>query len=253
MRLTFLGTGTSQGVPIIACHCPVCTSDDVRDRRLRTSALLQTDEGKHILFDIGPDFRQQMLTNQTDHIDAILITHAHRDHVAGIDDIRPLNYFQHGPIDIYLNPEAAETLQRDYRYIFSPHLYPGLPEVNLHTVHSDFHAAGQHITPIHALHKDLPILGYRIGPLAYITDANHIPPQEMEKLQHLDTLVINALRIEPHWSHFNLEQALQVIRQLAPRQAYLTHISHELGLYSNIQNTLPDNVNLAYDNLQIST
>ena len=252
-KLTFLGTGTSQGVPIIGCHCEVCASADPRDSRLRTSALLSA-HGLNILFDIGPDFRQQMLRTGTTRIDAILVTHAHRDHVAGLDDVRPLNYFQHGPIPVYLNQQAAHTLQHDYRYIFSPHQYPGLPELDLHVVDTPFEIQNSKLTvePIHALHKDLPILGYRIDRFAYITDANYIAPSELDKLRGLKVLVINALRHEKHWSHYSLPEALAVISQLRPERAYLTHISHELGTHAHVQSTLPPNVFLAHDNLTIT-
>lgn len=257
MKLTFLGTGTSQGVPVIACHCGVCRSSDERDARLRTSALLQlpTTHGPlptNILFDIGPDFRQQMLRHSVSHLDAILITHAHRDHVGGLDDIRSFNYVQHSHMNIYLNAEAGHAIERDYHYIFEYHQYPGLPEADLHVVDGDpFLAAGVSVLPIRAMHKDLPILGYRVGPMAYITDANYIAPQEMEKLRGLDVLVINALRQEKHFSHYSLPEALDVIRQLQPRRAYLTHLSHEMGLHADVQRLLPSGVYLAYDNLQI--
>lgn len=252
MKLTFLGTGTSQGVPVIACRCAVCTSADAHDCRLRTSALLQTDSGANILFDIGPDFRQQMLNHRVDHLDAILVTHAHRDHVGGLDDIRSFNYVQHRKMDIYLNNEARVAIERDYHYIFTTHQYPGLPEAELHTVSGTFTAAGATVVPINAMHKDLPVLGYRIGSMAYITDANFIPQKEMDKLYGLDVLVLNALRQEHHFSHFSLPESLDVIRQLAPRRAYLTHISHEMGLHANVNSTLPDNIQLAYDNLVIT-
>ena len=265
MQLTFLGTGTSQGVPIIGCDCQVCSSDDPRDSRLRTSALLSVADPTpssaghppplaNILFDIGPDFRQQMLRTGTTRIDAILVTHAHRDHVAGLDDVRPLNYFQHGSIPVYLNQQAAHTLQHDYRYIFSPHQYPALPELDLHVVDTPFEIQNSKLTvePIHALHKDLPILGYRIDRFAYITDANYIAPSELDKLRGLKVLVINALRHEKHWSHYSLPEALAVISQLRPERAYLTHISHELGTHAHVQSTLPPNVFLAHDNLTIT-
>lgn len=252
MRLTFLGTGTSQGVPVIACHCNVCRSSDERDTRLRTSALLTTDNNSNILFDIGPDFRQQMLHHSVEHLDAILITHAHRDHVGGLDDIRSFNYVQHSKMNVYLNNEAKTALLRDYRYIFENHQFPGLPEADLHEVGAEpFLAAGETVMPIRAMHKDLPILGYRIRNFAYITDANYIAPSEMEKLKGVEILVINALRKAKHFSHYSLPEALEVIGQIQPKQAYITHISHEMGLHSEVEKELPDGVHQAYDNLQI--
>lgn len=262
MKLTFLGTGTSQGVPVVACHCRVCSSADPRDDRLRTSALVQIDNGSpaagaadrttaNLLIDIGPDFRQQMLRHRVDHLDAILVTHAHRDHVAGLDDIRSFNYVQHRKMDIYLNAEARTAVERDYHYIFEPHEFPGLPEAELHTVSGPFEAAGTRVVPVGAMHKNLPVLGYRIGPLAYITDANHIDDGEMEKLQGVEVLVLNALRREKHFSHFCLPEALEVIAKVGPRRAYLTHISHEMGLHAEVQQELPNNVFMAYDNLEI--
>jgi len=215
--------------------------------------LLQTDAGRHILFDIGPDFRQQMLRYKVDYLDAILITHAHRDHVGGLDDIRSFNYVQHRKMDVFLNEEAEVAIRRDYRYIFEPHIYPGLPEAELHRVKEDsFIAGGEEVVPIHVMHKDLPILGYRIGDLAYITDANFIQPEEMAKLNGVKVLVINALRKEKHFSHFCLPEALEVISQVAPERAYLTHISHEMGLHAEVQRELPEGVMLASDGLQIT-
>lgn len=253
MILTFLGTGTSQGVPVIACPCKVCRSSDYRDKRLRTSALVETDQGTNILIDIGPDFRQQMLRKQVLHIDAVLVTHAHRDHVAGLDDIRAYNYVQRQPLDLFGNDVALNALRRDYGYIFSKHEYPGLPEATLHTVSSDnpFVAAGVEVLPIAAMHKDLPILGYRIGNVAYITDANYIAPGEMKKLKGVKVMVLNALRVEHHWSHYSLPEALEVIAQVQPEHAYLTHASHELGLYDEVIHTLPEHVTLAYDGLTV--
>ena len=250
MRLTFLGTGTSQGVPVIACHCRVCRSGDSRDRRLRTSALLEM-EGRNILFDIGPDFRQQMLREDVGHLDAILITHAHRDHVGGLDDIRSFNYVQHSKMNVYLNAEARHAIERDYHYIFEPHQYPGLPEADLHTVEAPFTAAGVEVTPVKAMHKDLPVLGFRIGTLAYITDANYMAPEEMAKLKGVKVLVINALRREKHFSHYSLPEALEVIETVAPERAYLTHMSHEMGLHEEVSATLPPHVALAYDGLKV--
>lgn len=253
MKLIFLGTGTSQGVPVIACGCPVCQSTDKHDRHLRTSALIQTDDGKNILIDIGPDFREQMLREKVLHLDGILITHAHRDHVGGIDDIRAFNWVQQQKMEVYCNPEARRAIERDYHYIFAEHEFPGLPEANLHEVSGDepIVVAGHSVLPIKALHKDLPVLGFRIGKLAYITDANYIAPNELVKLEGVDTLVINALRKQKHFSHFCLPEALEVVRQVGPRNTYLTHMSHEMGLWDETSQELPEHVHLAYDGLHV--
>lgn len=260
MKLTFLGTGTSQGVPVIACHCKVCSSTDPRDARLRTSVLLQvgapagsTPRTANILIDIGPDFRQQMLRHGVDRLDAILVTHAHRDHVAGLDEIRSFNYVQRRKMDIYLNAEARRAIEHDYHYIFEPHEFPGLPEADLHTVgDAPFTAAGVEVVPVRAMHKDLPVLGYRIGELGYITDANHIDDAELSKLAGVKVLVINALRQEKHFSHYSLPEALEIIGKIRPERAYLTHMSHEMGLHGEVQPSLPKNVFLAYDNHEIT-
>ncbi len=254
MRLTFLGTGTSQGVPVIACGCAVCQSQDNRDRHLRTSALVETDEGKNILIDIGPDFREQMLREKVSHLDSILITHAHRDHVGGLDDIRSFNYVQHCKMEIFCNREARTAIERDYHYIFAYHEFPGLPEANLHEVSGDepFEAAGVEVMPVKAMHKDLPILGYRIGKLGYITDANHIEPRELDKLRGVDVLVVNALRKTKHFSHFCLEEALEVIKEVKPNRAYITHVSHEMGLYAEVNGELPEGVQIACDGEKVT-
>lgn len=254
MKLRFLGTGTSQGVPVIACRCKVCLSVDEHDRHLRTAALVETDEGKNILIDIGPDFREQMLRHKVSHLDSILITHAHRDHVGGIDDIRAFNWVQQQKMEVYCNAIADAAIKHDYSYIFEPHEFPGLPEANMHVVTGDdpFEAAGVTVVPIKAMHKTLPVLGYRIGPLAYITDANYIEPKELDKIIGVDTLVINALRKQQHFSHFCLSEALEVIEKVKPRVAYLTHMSHEMGLYREVSRELPDGVFLAYDGLQVT-
>lgn len=194
-----------------------------------------------------------MLHHSVDHLDAILITHAHRDHVGGLDDIRSFNYVQHSKMNLYLNAEAKTALLRDYKYIFDYHQYPGLPEAELHEVgESPFLAAGETVIPICAMHKDLPILGFRIRNFAYITDANYIALSEMEKLKGVDVMVINALRKEKHFSHYSLPEALEVISQVKPREAYLTHISHELGLHAVVERELPAGVHLAYDNLTLN-
>lgn len=258
MYLAFLGTGTSQGVPVIACHCNVCQSDDQRDKRLRSSVLVSGNDGTNILIDIGPDFRQQMLLNNVQHLEAILITHAHRDHVGGIDDIRPLNWVQKRKMDVYANNEAIRSLTHDYHYIFEYHQYPGLPEVTLYDVSQaePFQVGSMTVTPVKGMHKDLPVLGFRIDEsqrhLAYITDMNHIDDDELKKLDGLDVLVINALRHEKHFSHFCLPEALDIIDRCQPQKAFLTHMSHEMGLHAVVDQTLPDNVRLAYDNLKIN-
>ena len=253
MKLTLLGTGTSQGVPVIACPCRVCHSDDVRDRHLRTSALVETDEGLNILIDIGPDFREQMLRHEVTHVDTILVTHAHRDHVGGLDDIRSFNYVQRQPMRLYGNLIAMQTLYKDYEYIFSHHRYPGLPEADLNVLGDDEYlmVGRQCVQPVSGMHKNLPVLGYRIGPIGYITDMNHMEESELRKLHGVEVLVINALRHEPHFSHFCLPEALDIIARLRPRHAYLTHVSHQMGLYADLQRELPPNVTAGYDGLTV--
>lgn len=259
MTITFLGTGTSQGVPVIACTCPVCRSIDPRDKRLRTSALLTDSSGANILVDIGPDFRAQMLRHNVSRLDAILLSHAHRDHIGGIDDIRPFNWIQHQDMHIYANSHAIATIRHDYRYIFEHHQYPGLPEATLHDVSScaPFTVGNSVVTPVQGLHKDLPVLGFRIddsdgSSLAYITDMNHIDASELPKLSNLDILVINALRQRQHFSHFSLPEALAIIALCQPRKAFLTHISHEMGFHAEVDPKLPENVRLACDNLVVT-
>lgn len=259
MTINFLGTGTSQGVPVIACPCEVCHSSDPRDRRLRCAALITDSAGNNLLVDIGPDFRAQMLHHDVRHLEAILLTHAHRDHVGGIDDIRPLNWIQHRNMELYANSQALASLQHDYHYIFEPHIYPGLPEVTLHDVSdaAPFRVGACTVTPIRGLHKDLPVLGYRFDDadgshLAYITDMNHIDDDEQRKLEGLDLLVINALRPQKHFSHFCLPESLAIIARWQPREAYLTHMSHEMGFHAVTDATLPPHVHLAYDNLTVT-
>lgn len=253
MKLTLLGTGTSQGVPVIACTCKVCRSDDFRDKHLRTSALVETDEGLNILIDIGPDFREQMLRQQVMHVDSILVTHAHRDHVAGLDDIRSFNYVQRQPMQLFGNVYAMQTLQNDYKYIFSSHRYPGLPEADLHVLcGNEYLKVGkQCVQPVCGMHKNLPVMGFRIGPVGYVTDMNQIEDDELKKLEGVQVLVVNALRHEPHFSHFCLPEALNVIERIHPRQAFLTHLSHQMGLYADLEKELPGNVMPGYDGLQV--
>lgn len=241
------------GVPVIACHCEVCQSADPHDRRLRTSALIETDAGENILVDIGPDFREQMLRHRVEHLDGILITHAHRDHVGGLDDIRSFNYVQHRKMDLYCNHEARVAIERDYHYIFDYHQFPGLPEARIHELTGDerFGLGSVEVVPVKAMHKDLPVLGYRVGKLGYITDANHIEPEDLVKLKGVEVLVINALRKTKHFSHYCLPEALEVIERVSPRKAYLTHLSHEMGLYAAVSKELPEHVELAYDGLKV--
>ncbi len=251
MTIEFLGTGTSQGVPVIACGCPVCTSADHRDQRLRTSALVHI--GKiNLLIDAGPDLRQQMLRAKVDRLDAVLLTHEHMDHVAGIDDLRSFNFHQGHAMDIHANAPTIAAVKRMFNYAFAEVRYPGVPELRMHEIgHRTFQAAGISITPVEVLHHKLPVIGFRIGDLGYITDAKTIAPLELEKLKGVDVLVLNALRKEAHLSHFNLEEAIALIRSIAPRKAYLIHISHVMGSHEDVMRTLPEGIELAYDGLVV--
>ncbi|MBO5216514.1 MAG: MBL fold metallo-hydrolase [Alistipes sp.] len=254
-RLTFLGTGTSQGVPVIGCRCEVCTSADKRDNRLRTAAMVEV-EGKRIVIDAGPDFRQQMLRENVSQLDAILCTHHHKDHTGGIDDVRAFNFIRYPeicPVDIYATPKTACSLRKDYDYAFAEHKYIGVPELRLHEIDTahNFEVCGVKITPIKGTHAPgLEVVGYRIGAMAYLTDFKHIEPEEVEKLMGVEHLVVNALRFEPHHSHFNVKEALALIGKVAPTRAYLTHVSHRMGQYQQVEKTLPDGVILAYDGLR---
>lgn len=251
MRLLFLGTGTSQGVPVIACPCGVCVSKDAHDKRLRCSALIQVG-GKNILIDSGPDFRQQMLRADIRCLDAIMFTHGHKDHTAGLDDVRAYNYVQQKPMDIYAEERVQEVLRQEFAYVFADWKYPGIPELNMHSISDKtFFIDDIRVIPVRAMHMRLPVLGFRIGKLAYVTDANYISEKEKEKLRGLDCFVVNGLRKEPHLSHFTLQEALDLIRELQPAKAFITHISHQLGFHREIQATLPENVYLAYDGLEV--
>lgn len=251
-RVTFLGTGTSQGVPLIACTCRVCSSDDPLNKRLRSSVRIES-EGKNIVIDSGPDFRQQMLRSGTTHLDALLFTHEHKDHIAGMDDIRAFNYIHRSPIDVYASLQVQEALRREYQYIFSDFKYPGIPEINLHTIEKDrdFMVDELRVTPIEVMHYRLPVLGFRIHDFTYITDANYISDAEKDKIRGSKVLVLNALRHEKHISHYTLEEAIALVRELEVPEAYFTHISHQLGLHHEIEAQLPDGMHLAYDGLTI--
>lgn len=251
MKIRFLGTGTSTGVPEVGCGCAVCCSKDTRDNRLRTSILVET-RNVRILLDCGPDFRQQMLSQQFAPIDGVILSHEHYDHVAGIDDLRPFCRF--GDIHIYAENNVCDAVKTRMSYCFSDRLYPGVPRLMLHEVMPDrnFDIKGVEIVPIRLMHGNLPIFGYRIESMAYLTDVSEIPLSEFDKLRGLDVLIIDALRYEKHPSHENVDQAIANVRRIAPSRAYFIHMSHHIGLHVEVQRNLPDNINLAYDNLIIN-
>ena len=253
LTVTFLGTGTSQGIPIIGSNHPVCLSTDLKDKRLRVSVLISWN-GYHYVIDCGPDFRQQMLSNPIPQLDGILFTHEHADHTAGIDDIRPF-FFRQGDIPIYAMERVVHSLKRRFDYIFADEdRYPGAPAVQVHLIDKDnpFTINGLEVIPIEAYHNRLPILGFRMLNFAYLTDVKRMERPEIEKLKDLKVLVINALRLEPHYSHFNLEEALDFAAKVGAEHTYFTHISHLLGFHEQVQKELPSNVYLAYDNLKIT-
>lgn len=251
-KVTFLGTGTSQGIPVIGSKHPVCLSSDSKDKRLRVSVLIEIDDKTYVI-DCGPDFRQQMLINNVDALDAILITHEHSDHTAGLDDIRPF-YFRQGAIHFYAAKEVFTALKKRFGYIFETHnKYPGAPTISQHLVSKSepFLLHNTLVTPVEALHNTLPVLGYSFKGFTYLTDVKTMATDEFEKIKGTNVLVINALRKEPHPSHLNLEEALAFIDKVKPKRAYLTHISHHLGFHKTVQASLPKNVFLAYDGLTI--
>lgn len=257
MKLTFLGTGTSQGVPVIGCKCEVCRSEDGRDRRLRTAAMVEMG-GKRFIIDAGPDFRYQMLREGVTHIDAILLTHEHKDHTGGIDDVRAFNFVDFPVIHtmhIYGNEPTITSIRRDFHYAFSEDKYRGVPEIELHTIAEDktFVVSDVEVMPVVGSHSErFRSVGFRFGELAYLTDMNAIADEEIAKLQGVKVLVVNALRWESHNSHFSVAEALEVIRRVAPERAYLTHMSHRIGLHAVAEQHLPEGVYLAYDGLTVT-
>lgn len=251
MKVTFLGTGTSQGIPVITCSCIVCRSADHKDKRLRVSVLVETDD-KTIVIDSGPDFRYQMLRAGVKDLDAIVFTHEHKDHVAGLDDIRPFNYLLKKNIDIYAVERVQHALRREFSYIFAEAHYPGLPQIDLHTINDEtFYIGNTAIVPLDIMHYKLPILGFRIGDFTYITDAKTIPDVTVERIKGTRVLVVNALQKEQHISHFTLAEAIEFAEKIGAETTYFTHISHNLGLHEHVEKDLPANIKLAYDGLTI--
>ncbi len=248
--ITFLGTGTSQGVPVVGCSCAVCASGDARDSRLRSAVLVDAGATR-LLIDAGPDLRQQMLRIGNDRLDAVLLTHEHMDHIGGIDDLRAFNYKQRAPMDIHGSIATLEAVRRVYHYAFDEHRYPGVPELRLHAIDGPFAIGDARIEPFEVLHGAMPVLGFRIGGLAYITDAKHIGDEVIARLAGTEVLVLNALRRSEHPTHLNLEQAIEVARRIGPRRALFTHISHLLGAHAEVSAELPAGIELATDGLVV--
>jgi phosphoribosyl 1,2-cyclic phosphate phosphodiesterase len=252
VTITFLGTGTSQGVPVIACNCEVCTSADSRDKRLRSSILVESDSTT-IVIDSGPDFRYQMLRANVQKLDGLVFTHEHKDHVAGMDDIRAFNYKQQAPLDIYADARVQATLKREFPYVFDEHKYPGIPRVNLNTIGADPFVVGDiRLTPIEVMHYRLPVLGFRINDFTYITDAKTIAESEKQKLKGSKILVLNALQKQEHISHFTFQEAIDFALEIGAEITYFTHISHRLGKHADVSAELPPGIELAYDGLKLT-
>lgn len=252
MKIIFTGTGTSQGVPVIGCTCEVCMSDDSKDKRLRTSVFVELNNGKNLSIDSGPDFRQQMLRAEVRELHGVLFTHEHKDHIAGMDDIRSFNFLMKRKVDILANSAVEQALRREFYYVFDKDPYPGVPQINLLPIdHLPFNYHGQKIIPIQVMHYRMPVLGFRISDFTYVTDANYIADAEKEKMKGSKVLVLNALRKEKHISHFNLEEAVALVKELKPEVAYFTHISHLMGKHEDVSKELPENIFLAYDGLTL--
>ena len=251
MIVTFLGTGTSQGVPVIACNCEVCSSLDFRDKRLRTSIHI-ADEDLSLVIDSGPDFRQQMLQRRNYQLDALIFTHEHKDHTAGMDDVRAFNFKQQIDMPVYGHQRVIDQLKQEFSYIFLNRNYPGIPRIKTFSITNEpFWIKSLKIIPIEVWHYKLPVFGFRVKDFTYITDANYISPEEIEKIRGSKVLVLNALQQEEHISHFNLSQAVALINEINPEKAYITHMSHRMGLHREVSKELPDNIQLAYDGLKV--
>lgn len=253
MKITVLGSGTSQGIPLIGCSCSVCRSLDFRDKRLRTSILIQTPKNQ-LVIDAGPDFRQQMLRHRVSHLDALLLTHEHKDHVAGLDDIRAFNFLSRKAMPVFGQERVLNHLKVEFAYAFAEKKYPGVPQLNLHTTEDaePFEINEEKIIPIPVMHAKLPVLGYRFGPFTYITDANFIPESSLKMIEGSQVLILNALQKEPHISHFTLEEAISLVQKLNIPKVYFTHISHKMGLHADVSKELPNGIELAWDGLEIN-
>jgi phosphoribosyl 1,2-cyclic phosphate phosphodiesterase len=251
LKITFLGTGTSQGVPLIGCECAVCQSVDPKDKRLRSSIHIENN-GDSIVIDSGPDFRQQMLREKVKKLDAVVFTHEHKDHIAGLDDVRAYNYWSGKEMDVYATDRVQQALKREFAYIFSGVDYPGIPKIKLHTISKiPFEVNNTLFTPVEVFHLHLPVLGFRIGDFTYITDANFISEEEKKKIKGSKVIVLNALRRDKHISHYSLDEAVEMLNEFSPEQGYLVHISHQLGKHADLEKELPSFIHCAYDGLKI--
>jgi phosphoribosyl 1,2-cyclic phosphate phosphodiesterase len=249
VKLTFLGTGTSQGVPLIGCECKVCQSTDVKDKRLRTSVLIEHNNNTFVI-DTGPDFRQQMLREKVKNLTAVIFTHEHKDHIAGLDDVRAFNFLNKKPMDVYATERVQSAIKREFSYVFSDDKYPGIPKIDLHTITDEpFTIEGTTFVPIEVMHHKLAVKAFRVGGITYITDANFIAEEEKEKIRGSEIIVVNALRKEEHISHYTFNEAIDLMFELKPKRAYFTHISHQLGLHKEIMEELPEWIQPAYDGL----